>query len=433
MKRTLALTSLAIAPWIGIAAQAADELWPLREDGAEAAGFTEAGIASLDAAMQEIVRTQDVAGMVWMLAKEGKVATFEAAGFNKVDDQAPMTEDSLFRIYSMTKPVTGVAMMMLWEQGLWQFDDPISKFIPQFADLKVMQGVDAAGNGVLEDLQRQPTMRELMNHTAGFGYGLFGDDPVNTAFREQDVLSSPDLNVLIDKVAAIPLLAQPGEQWYYSIGVDVQGYIVEQLTGMTLGEYLRQHVFEPLGMDDTRFYVRPEDESRFAEVHYWDAERNHLVQMAERTDRPGYRDADRLESGGGGLVSSTRDYARFLQMLVNEGELDGVRLLTPESVRLMRTNSLTGKESMQSGIGGPGQPGEGFGVDFAVTYDPRAAGSPQGPGTYYWAGAAGTTFWIDPVNDIFWLSMIQAQGPRRPGAANAGVIARDIIYQSLKE
>lgn len=426
------LLPLLLAAWLGPLASAAETRWPQQEAGAAAAGFREEGIARLDTAMREIVADQDVAGMVWLLAKDGEVATFETAGLARIDDQAPMTKDSLFRIYSMTKPVTGVAMMMLWEEGLWDFDDPVSKFIPEFADLKVLASYDDAGSVELEDLARQPTMRELLNHTAGFGYGLFGDDPVNTAFREQQVLQSGDLDELIDKVADIPLMAQPGEQWYYSIGVDIQGYIVQQLTGMAYGEFLRQRLFEPLGMMDTRFYVRPEDRERFAEVHYWDTERERLAQQSPRPDRPSYHDADRLESGGGGLVSSTHDYARFLQMLVNRGELDGVRILKPESVGIMRTNSLTGDENMQFGIGGPGQPGQGFGVDFAITYDPRAAGTPQGPGTYYWAGAAGTSFWIDPVNDMFWLSMIQAQGQRRPGAANMGEVARDIIYESLQ-
>jgi CubicO group peptidase (beta-lactamase class C family) len=405
------------------------DTWPQEAVGAEAAGFTAEGIAQLDAAMREIVADQDVAGMVWMLGKDGQIATFEAAGLARVNDQAPMTQDSLFRIYSMSKPVTGVAMMMLWEQGLWDFDDPISKFVPEFANLKVLSN----NNTELVDLTRQPTMRELMSNTAGFAYGLFGDDPANQAFRDQEVLASGNLNEMIQKIAAIPLLAQPGEQWYYSIGMDIQGYIVEKLTGMRFGEYLRQHLFEPLDMMDTRFYVLPDDQQRFAEVHYWDANSNTLAQQAERPDRPSYLDADRLESGGGGLVSSTHDYARFIQMLMNNGELDGARILTPESVRIMSTNSLTGDEDMRFGIGGPGQPGQGWGVDMAVLVDPQAAGSPQGPGTYYWAGAAGTSFWIDPVNDIFWLSMIQAQGPRRPGAANMGEVARDIIYESLQE
>lgn len=417
---------------IGTLAVAAEPGWPEQEAGANAAGFSEAGMARLDNAMREIVSNQDVAGMVWLLAKDGEVATFETAGLARTEDQAPMTKDSLFRIYSMTKPVTGVALMMLYEDGLWKFDDPISKFIPEFADLKVLAAYDASGNIELEPLQRQPTMRELLNHTAGFGYGLFGDDPVNQAFREQEVMNSRDLDQLIEKVSGIPLMAQPGEQWFYSVGVDVQGYIVEQLSGLSYGEFLRQRLFQPLGMHDSRFYVQPQDQARFAEVHYWDTERERLAQQAHRSDRPSYFDADRLESGGGGLVSSTHDYARFLQMLVNQGELDSVRIISPESVRIMRTNSLADDVDMRYGIGGPGQPGQGFGVDFAVTFDPQAAGSPQGPGTYYWAGAAGTSFWIDPVNDIFWLSMIQAQGQRRPDAANMGQIARDIIYQSLE-
>jgi CubicO group peptidase (beta-lactamase class C family) len=432
---TLRITSTSLKQLIGallvasLVAPLHADSWPQEAVGAEAAGFTAEGIAQLDTAMREIVANQDVAGMVWMLGKDGQIATFEAAGLARVNDQAPMTQDSLFRIYSMSKPVTGVAMMMLWEQGLWDFDDPISKFVPEFANLKVLSN----NNTELEDLARQPTMRELMSNTAGFAYGLFGDDPANQAFRDLEVLASGDLNEMIQKIASIPLLAQPGKQWYYSIGMDIQGYIVEKLTGMRFGEYLRQHLFEPLDMMDTRFYVLPDDKQRFAEVHYWDANTNALAQQAERPDRPSYLDADRLESGGGGLVSSTHDYARFIQMLVNNGELDGVRILKPESVRIMSTNSLTGKEDMRYGIGGPGQAGQGWGVDMAVLFDPQAAGSPQGPGTYYWAGAAGTSFWIDPVNDIFWLSMIQAQGPRRPGAANMGEIARDIIYESLQE
>jgi len=433
MTSRITLTSLKHligALWIAsLAAPLHADSWPQEAVGAEAAGFTTEGIAQLDAAMREIVANQDVAGMVWMLGKDGQIATFEAAGLARVNEQAPMTKDSLFRIYSMSKPVTGVAMMMLWEQGLWDFDDPISKFVPEFANLKVL----SSDGTQLEDLTRQPTMRELMSNTAGFAYGLFGDDPANTAFRDQEVLASGDLNEMIQKIAGIPLLAQPGKQWYYSIGMDIQGYIVEKLTGMRFGEYLRQHLFEPLNMMDTRFYVMPDDAHRFAEVHYWDANTSALAQQAERPDRPSYLDADRLESGGGGLVSSTHDYARFIQMLMNRGELDGVRILKPESVRIMSTNSLTGDEDMRFGIGGPGQPGQGWGVDMAVLFDPQAAGSPQGPGTYYWAGAAGTSFWIDPVNDIFWLSMIQAQGPRRPGASNMGEIARDIIYESLQE
>ncbi|HJN97221.1 MAG: serine hydrolase [Gammaproteobacteria bacterium] len=409
----------------------ADNAWPAEEAGASTAGFTESGIDALDDAMKKIVADQDVAGMIWMLAKDGEVATFETAGLARVDDQAPMTIDSLFRIYSMTKPVTGVALMMLYEEGLWKFDDPISKYVPEFTNLKVMTSYDADGNMELVPLERQPTMRELLNHSAGFGYGLGGNDPVNNAFRDNGVLASDDLDQLIDKVADIALLFQPGEAWSYSVAVDIQGYIVQQLSGLKFGDFLEQRVFQPLGMSDTRFYVQANDRDRFAEVHNWDSERNRLVQRPHRPDRPSYLDPQRIESGGGGLVSSTHDYARFLQMLVNEGELDDARLLTPESVRIMRTNSLRDELYLGGNAERPGQRGVGFGVDFAVISDPVAANSPQGAGTYYWSGAAGTWFWIDPTQDMFWLGMIQAQGQRRPGAANMGNVARDIIYDSL--
>ncbi|MDD9890372.1 MAG: serine hydrolase [Gammaproteobacteria bacterium] len=409
----------------------ADTSWPQTETGASSAGFSEEGIAKLDAAMEQIVADQDVAGMIWMLAKDGEVATFETAGLARVNDQTLMTKDTLFRIYSMTKPVTGVALMMLYEEGLWQFDDPVSKYIPEFANLNVLESYDDEGNVELVPLERQPTMRELLNHSAGFGYGLGGSDPVNNAFRDQGVLASADLDELVEKVAGIPLLSQPGEQYYYSVAVDLQGYIVQELSGQKYGDFLKERIFEPLGMSDTGFYVRDEDEYRFAEVHNWDEERNRLVQRPHRTDRPSYLDPDRLESGGGGLVSSTHDYARFLQMLVNEGELDGARILTPESIRIMRTNSLRDELNLNGGRDRPGRPGIGFGVDFAVVYDPELAGTAQGPGTYYWSGAAGTWFWIDPTQDMFWLGMIQAQGQRRPGAANMRQVAVDLIYDSL--
>lgn len=431
-KQLVLPVALAMLPALGFAPLAsADNSWPSEEAGATVAGFSEEGIAALDAAMKKIVADQDVAGMVWLLAKDGQVATFESVGLNSVDTQTPMTKDSLFRIYSMTKPVTGVALMMLYEDGLWKFDDPVSKYVPELANLKIMRSYNENGEMELVSPSRGPTMRELLNHSAGFGYGLGGDDPVNTKFRDTEVLASADLDELVRKVSDIPLLFEPGEQWSYSIAVDIQGYIVQKLSGLSFGEFLEQRIFAPLGMSDTRFYVQAEDIERFAEVHSWDTERSRLVQQQERTDRPSYLDPKRLESGGGGLVSSTHDYARFLQMLVNEGTLDSARLLTPESIRIMATNSLRDELNLRGTATSNGQAGQGFGVDFAVIIDPEKASSPQSPGTYYWSGAAGTWFWVDPVEDMFWIGMIQAQGETRPGAANMRAVANDIIYDSL--
>jgi CubicO group peptidase (beta-lactamase class C family) len=323
--------------------------------------------------------------------------------------------------------------MMLHEQGMWEFDDPVSKHAPELAGLQIMSSYDEDGNMELVSPTREPTMRELLNHSAGYGYGLSGNDPVNTAFRDLGVLASEDLDDLIAKVSEIPLLFEPGERWSYSISVDIQGYIVQRLSGMRFGDFLEQNIFAPLAMSDTRFFVKAEDVDRFAEVHNWDSERNRLVQRPHRSDRPSYLDPERLESGGGGLVSSTHDYARFLQMLVNEGELEGERLLTPESIRIMRTNSLRDDLNLRGSLTSEGQPGQGFGVDFAVITDPEKAGSRNSPGTYYWGGAAGTWFWVDPVEDMFWLGMIQAQGATRPGAADMRGIAADIIYDSLQD
>jgi len=383
--------------------------------------------------MRKIVDDQDVAGMVWLLAKDGNVATFAAHGTASMDRQTSISKDSLFRIYSMTKPITGVALMILHEEGKWDFDDPITKFIPEFANLQVMSSYDDEGALTLEPINRPATMRELLNHTAGFGYGLGGSDPVNTAFREQGVLASADLDELIAKVSEIPLLYQPGEQWVYSVAVDIQGYIVQKLSGQKFGDFLQQRIFEPLAMSDTRFYVQQEDINRFVEVHNWDKDKNALAEMAQRTDRPGFDDPNRLESGGGGLVSSTHDYARFLQMLVNGGELDGKRIISEASVTTMRTDSLLNGMTIYQTDTRPGRPGIGFGVDLAVITDSEAAKTPQSEGTYYWAGAAGTWFWIDPVENMYWIGMIQAQGARRPGAADMREIAEELIYAALEQ
>lgn len=388
----------------------ADTSWPQQADGAAAAGFAPETIAQLDAAMEKLVEDQDVAGIIWLLAKDGKIATFDTAGMGSIEDNLPMKQDDLFRIYSMTKPVTGVALMMLHEQGLWDFDDPVSKFVPELANLQVMVRHNEAGEMELAPLTRQPTMRELLNHSAGFGYGLSGNDPVNNLFRDRNVLAATDLDDMIARLADIPLLFQPGEQWYYSVAVDIQGYIVEKLSGQRFGEFLDSNIFTPLGMNDTAFYVQEADRARFADVYRWDRDQNKLMRNQERADRPSYFDATRIESGGGGLVSSTHDYARFLQMFINGGELEGARIISQQSIDMMRANTLCDGLLLRGSDTNPGQAGQGFGVDFAVIFDPAAANSVQGAGTYYWSGAAGTWFWIDPVHNMYFIGMIQKQG-----------------------
>jgi CubicO group peptidase (beta-lactamase class C family) len=397
-------------------------------------GFSAEGLAALDARMAQSVADGDVAGMVTLLVKNGEVAQFNAYGVQSGDPKTgtPMTKDSLVRIYSMTKPITGVAMMQLYEKGLWQLDDPVTKHVPELANLKVMTGVDASGKAILADMTRPPTMREVMSHTAGFGYGLSGNDPVNTAFRDQGVLASADLDEMMAKVAGIPLLFQPGERWSYSVSVDIQGYIVQKLSGQKLGDYMKANIFDPLGMNDTSFYVHEEQKPRFADVYSWNRDNAALQMNPERPDRPGFTDPNRMESGGGGLVSTTHDYARFSQMMLNKGTLGGKQIIKPETVDLMVQNHIGDLRLYSDGTtANPGQPGIKFGLDFAIVDDPAAANSQQGKGTYYWGGAAGTWFWIDPANDLFFVGMIQRMGGARPDGMNFRPESAKLVYDAL--
>jgi CubicO group peptidase (beta-lactamase class C family) len=340
-----------------------------------------------------------------------------------------MTENTLFRIYSMTKPVTGVAMMQLYEKGLWKLDDPITKFLPELAGLKVMKSKDAP----LADANRPATMRELMTHTAGFGYGLSQVHPVDQMFAKENPLGKSDMKAMVDTVAKIPLLAQPGERWSYSIAVDLQGAIVERLSGKKFGEYLQANIFAPLHMNETRFFVPPAEQARVATVYQWDRNTSKLAPMSDPPGRDFFA-ADHVESGGGGLISTVHDYARFCQMLLSKGTLDDAKILQPETVALMTQNHIG---DLRVGFDGNaatnGPSGSGFGLDFAVVDDPALAKSVQGKGTFSWFGIAGTWFWIDPTNDLFYIGMIQRRGGAGQGAVNFRTESVKLVYEALTD
>jgi CubicO group peptidase (beta-lactamase class C family) len=400
-------------------------------------GFTQTGLDALDARMKQSVGDGDAAGMTFILIRHGQVADFKSIGQQTPDK--PMALDSLFRIYSMSKPITGVAMMQLYEQGKWKLDDPITKYAPELASLTVVTWdkdgkivIDADGRPALTSPTRPATMRQLMSHTAGFGYGLLGVDPVNKAFRDQRVLDSQDLDEMMKKIVGIPLLYEPGTKWSYSVATDIQGYLVQKLSGQTFGDYLKDHVTGPIGMTDTAFYVTPDRKARFTEVYHWDVKENKLVMNAALTGRGGFEDPMRLESGGGGLVGSTHDYARFCQMLLNKGEIAGKRILKADTVKLMTENHIGGLLVDVVGTGPqPGSEARRFGLDFGVYVDPRAEGLPYGNGTVFWGGAAGTWFWIDPVNDLAFIGMIQNQGGNRPGGLKFAADSAKLVYAAL--
>jgi CubicO group peptidase (beta-lactamase class C family) len=288
----------------------------------------------------------------------------------------------------------------LFEEGKWQLGDPVAKYIPEFANLKVLT-VDEHNNMTLKDQNHPVTMRELMSHSGGFTYGLFSNTPVDKLQRDADVLNvNNTLDEFIRRVAKLPLNTQPGTQWHYSISVDIQGYLVQKLSGMPFDEFLEKRIFKPLGMIDTGFYVPKEKLSRFAEFYSYDQD-GHLqaIKTTESLNHD-FSAKPAFLSGGGGLVSTAADYMRFCQMLLNGGQLNGARLLSPRTVELMRTNVLAPGLPILS-------PGAGFGLDFAVYTDPVAAGGYYSKGTFFWGGAAGTWFWIDPVSDLIVVGMIQ--------------------------
>ncbi|HEY8617700.1 serine hydrolase domain-containing protein [Phenylobacterium sp.] len=399
----------------------------------EQVGFDSQRLAKLDAYMAKVVADGRVAGMTTLLARHGKVVSYKTYGKKSLATGEPMSRDTIFRIYSMTKPITGVAMMILFEEGRWRLDDPVTKYVPEFKNLKVVKSIDANGKMTLEDMRRPPTMREIMSHTAGFGYGLNDEHPVDKLYREKAVLGANSLQEMINRTAEIPLMYQPGTNWYYSSAVDIQGYIVEKLSGQTLGQFMEQRIFKPLKMNDTAFYVPAAKAARLAPVYVGNRETG-KIEEARRlfgNDLPTYLTPPRMESGGGGLVGTTMDYARFAQMIASKGELDGVRILSPASVEMMGTNVIPKNVLVNSNGTTASRFNEavGFGLDFMVVNDPRVAGTLEGKGSMSWGGAAGTWFWVDPTNDVIFVGMIQRLGGT--GGDDLGSMARTLTYQAL--
>jgi CubicO group peptidase (beta-lactamase class C family) len=289
--------------------------------------------------------------------------------------------------------------------------------------------VDANGKMILVDPDHAPTMRELMTHTAGFSYGN-GKTPADAMYTDLHVRQSKNLQEAIDRIAQIPLLYQPGKGWLYSLSMDIEGYIVEKLTGQTLPDFMHDQIFKPLGMKDAGFYVTPEKKSRFATLYENDMHGGLQLDTTNGSGMGDFLTLPTMPSGGGGLTSTAEDYYRFAQMLANGGELNGTRILAPATVHLMASNHvpvelLTGQYSVGLQVL---RPGLGYGYNCAVEFDPAEANLPDGKGTFYWDGAAGTWFWIDPTNDIVFVGMIQRM---KGGSPNVEFLSRQMVYQAL--
>jgi len=356
--------------------------------------------ARLDAVAKEMQGRIDagkLAGAVTMVAKDGKVQMLQAYGYQDLENKVEMKTDTIFRIFSMTKPVVGTALMILHDQGKFKLSDPVEKYIPEFKDAKVYQSLNEDGTMETVAANHAMTIQELVSHTGGLTYmPPLSGGPVPSAYIKAKILDrNTPLDKMIPTLAGIPLNHQPGTQWVYSVSVDVQGYLIEVLSGQTLDVFLQEKIFEPLGMVDTSFYVTEEKAKRFSRKYL--AKDGKLIDTSDGS----FLNKPKFFSGGGGLTSTANDYMQFTQMHLNKGELNGKRIISEEAIDIMRSNLLP--ENI-SNIGAF-YPGNVFGVDFAVVDDADKANTPVG--THWWWGIAGTWFWIDPVENIVFIGMIQ--------------------------
>jgi len=410
----------------------ADSRQMLKSAAAEKAGMDSVRIKKVRQELQKLVDQNRLAGMVTIASRHNKIVHYEAMGVQDIATRKPMEKDAIFRLFSMSKPITGVAMMILYEEGKFSLSDPVEKFIPEFANLQVYIGTDDDGTVLTEPAEQKMTIRQLMSHTGGLAYGpMMGNHPIDVMYGEANTYD-PDstLHDLVTKISKIPLKFQPGSEFNYSSSVDVQGYLIEKLSGQRFGDFLQDRLFKPLGMKDSGFYVPADKVDRLAEVYHYDNNDNLVVQelyggiIRYKEDQP-------LQAGGWGMVSTAMDYLRFSQMLLNGGILDGTRILSPSTVKLMHTNHLPKHISeMKLHLGG--QPGSSFGLDFAIIEDPVENGTAYSKGEYYWGGATGTWFWIDPLEDLVFVGMVQ-QFAGQPQIPDVRGISKRMFYQAIVE
>jgi CubicO group peptidase (beta-lactamase class C family) len=363
-------------------------------------------VARLRAYLQQTVDAGYFAGVTSCVVQRGKLLQRDAFGYRDVEDQSPMTNDTIFRIASSTKPIVAAAMLALYDEGRWQPDDPVAKFIPEFAKLKVREK-----DGSIVDPVQPMSMRHLMTH--GIGFSLRPARDAASAAASDGSVPPPagpvlnrmrgDLQALITRLSDEPLAFHPGKRFLYGMCCDVQGYIIEKLSGQTLDRFLEQRIFAPLGMRDTGFWVEPEKSNRVASLYQYEGG------TLKRVSKP---DPERIAkhptflSGSGGLWSTPDDYQRFCQMLLDEGASPGGRVLQPESVRLMRSDLLEPQVYVQV-VRGYRLPGARFGMNVSVITEPQGDNAMYGKDSYSWGGAFGTYFWIDPTNELFASGMVQ--------------------------
>jgi CubicO group peptidase (beta-lactamase class C family) len=390
---------------------------PLPHAKPEALGLSASRLQTLSDAFRREVDKGTLPGATVMVARRGRIGWFDAIGRQAPGSAAPMAHDSIFRIFSMTKPIVSVAIMMLLEEGRFLLNEPVPKFIPEFASQKV--GVEKNGKLDLVAIERPMTIQDLLRHTSGITYDHTGNSLVQKLYQESRLRSRKISNAEhAALVASLPLICQPGAEWNYSRSTDILGRIIEVVTGQSLGAFLTERILAPLQMTETAFFTAQGNASRLAEpfpTDPWNGEKVTLFNMLEQPV---------MESGGGGLVSTTMDYARFCQMLLNGGALDGVRIIGRKTLELMASDHLSPHVKINGTLLSPGH---GFGLGFAVRNVAGIASFPGSVGQFFWSGMGGTFFWIDPKEELFCVFMSQAPGQRD----YTRTLVRNLVYAAI--
>ncbi len=392
----------------------------------ESVGFSSERLGRITEFVRRDIEAGKLVGVVTMVARHGKIVHYEAAGTYGLDDDRPIDRDALFRIFSMTKPVTAVAAMMLYEEGRFQLGEPVSKYLPEFADQKIYR------DGEQVPPKSPMTIGQLMSHTAGLTYGGYGDHPAEIAYEEATLTASRDLDEFVARLAALPLRFEPGTRYHYSVATDILGALVERVSGMTLEDYFHERIFEPLGMRDTFFNVPDDKLDRLASNHYWDADYGAMAAIPADQGRP--PNGVTLFSGGAGLVSTAMDYMIFCEMLRRGGSFNGVRILGPKTVQYMTINHLSDEVRNEGATEYPAShlyPGQSFGLGFGVITDPGQSQVISSPGEYSWGGFANTKFWIDPEEDL--VAILMTQFMASPWSDETRFNMKVATYQALTE
>ncbi len=384
----------------------------------ESLGLSPARLQRMSDAFKREVDKGTLPGATVMVARQGQIGWFDAIGRQSPDASAPMAKDTIFRIFSMTKPIVSVGIMMLLEEGHFLLSDPVAKFIPEFSEQKV--GVEHNGKLELVPLRRPMTVQDLLRHTSGITYDHTGNSLVQQLYQQSRLRSRKITNAEhAAMVASLPLICQPGAEWNYSRSTDILGRILEVVSGKTLAAFLTERILAPLQMAETAFHTGEANAGRLAEPFPTDPWNGDKIQLFNMLEKPV------MESGGGGLVSTTMDYARFCQMLLNGGMLDGSRIIGRKTLQLMASDHLAPHVKVDSPLM---PPGHGFGLGFAVRTQGGIAPFPGSVGQFFWSGMGGTFFWIDPVEDLFAVFMSQGPGQR----TYTRTLARNLVYAALE-